>query len=295
MNINNLKENKMTTKKNEKSIEFEGHIIEDEKLIKKLQLIDKIKNKELNSSNNEFERSFYEEMIDEIKKEIKFEILSNKNDLTRDEKKELENLDNILFPKIQISSRLYPETHKQLKIRATSEDTTIDKMATAIVENRIHELDIADYVKKEFENITDSKLSLHLGSEHWNGIEEKLRMEYDEVYGYLEEKGKSSRPVKRINVKVYQSTHKKLGVIGAIKNKSLGTLVSEYLEQEFGLIDVHGKNDELDEKTREILLKELEKVLGAEKVSDIIEIIPDINSTVIVRFLRDIEKRNLNQ
>lgn len=280
----------MTNNKTEKTIEYEGYVIQDEELIKKVQLIEKIENKYLKSADDEFEKSFYEEMIEDNRKEIKFGILSMKEDLTDDEKKELEKLDNYLFPKIQVSAKLYPETHKQLKIRATTEDTTIDKMATSIIENRIHDLDIANYVEKEFESINDSRLSVHLGSDHWNKMEEKFREEYREVYDYLEEKGKSIS-MKRINVKVYLSTHKKLGVIGAIENKSLGTLVSEYLEQEFGFIDVQDENEKIDEMAREILLKELEKVVGAEKVSEITEIIPDINSTVLVRTLKSLEEK----
>lgn len=280
----------MTNNKTEKTIEYEGYVIQDVKLIKKVQLIEKIENKYLKSADDEFEKSFYEEMIEDNRKEIKFGILSKKEDLTADEKKELEKLDNYLFPKIQVSAKLYPETHKQLKIRATTEDTTIDKMATSIIEDRIHELDIAKYVEKEFENINDSRQSVHLGSDHWNKMEEKFREEYEEVYEYLAEKGKSIA-MKRINVKVYLSTHKKLGVIGAIENKSLGTLVSEYLEQEFGFIDVQDENEKIDEMAREILLKELEKAVGAEKVSEIIEIIPDINSTVLVRTLKSLEEK----
>ena len=42
---------------------------------------------------------------------------------------------------------------------------------------------------------------------------------------------------------------------------------------------------------REILLKELEKAVGAEKVSEITEIIPDINSTVLVRTLKSLEEK----
>lgn len=280
----------MTNNKTEKTIEYEGYVIQDAKLIKKVQLIEKIENKYLKSADDEFEKSFYEEMIEDNRKEIKFGILSKKEDLTADEKKELEKLDNYLFPKIQVSAKLYPETHKQLKIRATTEDTTIDKMATTIIEDRIHDLDIAKYVEKEFENINDSRQSVHLGSDHWNKMEEKFREEYEEVYEYLAEKGKSIA-MKRINVKVYLSTHKKLGVIGAIENKSLGTLVSEYLEQEFGFIDIQDQNEKMDEIAREILLKELEKAVGAEKVSEITEIIPDINSTVLVRTLKSLEEK----
>ena len=280
----------MTNNKTEKTIEYEGYVIQDKELIKKVQLIEKIEKKYLKNADDEFEKNFYEEMIEDNRKEIKYGILSNKEDLTADEKKELEKLDNYLFPKIQVSAKLYPETHKQLKIRATTEDTTIDKMATSIIEDRIHDLDIAKYVEKEFENINDSRQSVHLGSDHWNKMEEKFRDEYEEVYEYLAEKGKSIA-MKRINVKVYLSTHKKLGVIGAIENKSLGTLVSEYLEKEFGFIDVQDQNEKIDGMAREILLKELEKAVGAEKVSEITEIIPDINSTVLVRTLKSLEEK----
>ena len=280
----------MTNNKTEKTIEYDWYVIQDKELIKKVQLIEKIEKKYLKNADEEFEKNFYEEMIEDNRKEIKYGILSKKENLTADEKKELEKLDNYLFPKIQVSAKLYPETHKQLKIRATTEDTTIDKMATSIIEDRIHDLDIAKYVEKEFENINDSRQSVHLGSDHWNKMEEKFRDEYEEVYEYLAEKGKSIA-MKRINVKVYLSTHKKLGVIGAIENKSLGTLVSEYLEKEFGFIDVQDQNEKIDGMAREILLKELEKAVGAEKVSEITEIIPDINSTVLVRTLKSLEEK----
>ena len=85
----------MTNNKTEKTIEYEGYVIQDAKLIKKVQLIEKIENKYLKSAADEFEKSFYEEMIEDNRKEIKFGILSKKEDLTADEKKELEKARNM--------------------------------------------------------------------------------------------------------------------------------------------------------------------------------------------------------
>jgi hypothetical protein len=75
------------------------------------------------------------------------------------------------YPKKQITVKLYPETHKQLKIRATSEDTTINNMATQIVEKRVRDLDIVKYVENEFEKINDKyeEELMHI----YNAIEEK--------------------------------------------------------------------------------------------------------------------------
>ena len=81
-------------------------------------------------------------------------------DLTYEEIKEMEiALDDELYPKKQITVKLYPETHKQLKIRATSEDTTINNMATQIVEKRVRDLDIVKYVEND-RNVTYSFLTI---------------------------------------------------------------------------------------------------------------------------------------
>ena len=212
-------------------------------------------------------------------------------DLTYEEIKEMEiALDDELYPKKQITVKLYPETHKQLKIRATSEDTTINNMATQIVEKRVSDLDIVKYVENEFEKINGSRLTDHYESEFWNPMEEEFRKEYEEVYDYLGKKSKST-PMKRINVKVCLPSHKKLGVIGAIENKSLGTIVSQILEEEFGFIDVQEENEKMNEREREMLLKELENAIGTDIVSQINEKIPGLKTAVLVRILKRLEEK----
>ena len=56
------------------------------------------------------------------------------------------------FPKKQITVKLFPNTHKALKVIAASKDTTIEKIATAIIEDKISDLDIVKYVKMSFDN-----------------------------------------------------------------------------------------------------------------------------------------------
>ena len=179
-------------------------------------------------------------------------------ELTDKEIKEMEiELEDMFYPKKQITVKLYPETHKNLKIRSTTEDTTLDKMASTIVENRIHNFDIVRYVEKEFNTIDDS-----LGSyidDMENGRQEDIRTAYDIISNFLEEKGETSKPMKRINVKVYHTTHKKLGVIGAIENKSLGSVVSSILEEEFGEIDIRNEREKIEGKAKDLLDKDLEK------------------------------------
>ena len=56
------------------------------------------------------------------------------------------------LPKKQITVKLFPNTHKTLKVIVASKDTTIEKIATAIIEDKISDLDIVKYVKMSFDN-----------------------------------------------------------------------------------------------------------------------------------------------
>ena len=56
------------------------------------------------------------------------------------------------LPKKQITVKLFPNTHKSLKVIAATKDTTIEKIATAIIEDKIFDLDIVKYVKMSFNN-----------------------------------------------------------------------------------------------------------------------------------------------
>ena len=57
-------------------------------------------------------------------------------------------IDDIENPKKQITVKIFPNTHKKLKVIAASKDTSLEKIATAIVEDKVEELDIVDYVKR---------------------------------------------------------------------------------------------------------------------------------------------------
>ena len=56
------------------------------------------------------------------------------------------------LPKKQITVKLFSNTHKALKVIAASKDTAIEKIATAIIEDKISDLDIVNYVKMSFDN-----------------------------------------------------------------------------------------------------------------------------------------------
>ena len=56
------------------------------------------------------------------------------------------------LPKKQIIVKLFLNTHKSLKVIATTKDTTIEKIATAIIGDKISTLDIVNYVKMSFNN-----------------------------------------------------------------------------------------------------------------------------------------------
>ena len=147
---------------------------------------------------------------------------------------ELDEIDDKVFPKKQITVKLFPNTHKKLKVMATSKDTTLDKVATAIVEDKIYSMDIVKYVADEFENAQkmfvpgfDDYSTARYGGEQWEDHGKKL---YDTNNKLL----KKGNPRKRINVKVYDETHMKLRIMAAIQNRSLDNIVSEIIEKELG-------------------------------------------------------------
>ena len=148
--------------------------------------------------------------------------------------KEMDEIDDQIFPKKQITVKLFPSAHKKLKMMATSKDTTLDKVATSIVEDKIFSMDIVKYVADEFENAQkmfvpgfDDYSTARYGGEQWEDHGKKL---YD-THNKLLKKG---NPRKRINVKVYDETHMKLRIMAAIQNRSLDNIVSEIIEDEIG-------------------------------------------------------------
>lgn len=147
---------------------------------------------------------------------------------------ELDEIDDKVFPKKQITVKLFPDTHKKLKVMATSKDTTLDKVATSIVEDRIYSMDIVKYVEEEFENAHnmfrpgfDDYSTARYGGEQWEDHGKKLYDTHDKLL-------KKGNPRKRINVKVYDETHMKLRIMAAIQNRSLDNIVSEIIEEELG-------------------------------------------------------------
>ena len=116
-------------------------------------------------------------------------------------------------------------THKKLKVIAASKDTSLEKIATAIVEDKVEELDIVDYVKRAFENAEEFEEGFD-----WLKKEDADNSTYDLNDKIL----KKGRPRKRINVKVTSETHIKLRVLSAIQDRSLDKIVGSIIEYEIG-------------------------------------------------------------
>ena len=128
-------------------------------------------------------------------------------------------------PTKQITVKIYPNTHKKLKVIAASKDTSLEKIATAIVEDKVEELDIVDYVKRAFENAEEFEEGFD-----WLKKEDADNSTYDLNDKIL----KKGRPRKRINVKVTSETHIKLRVLSAIQDRSLDKIVGSIIEYEIG-------------------------------------------------------------
>ena len=126
------------------------------------------------------------------------------------------------LPKKQITVKLFPNTHKSLKVIAAAKDTTIEKIATAIIEDKISDLDIVKYVKMSFDN--SEKIY------EWLKRVDIDNTAYD-LNDKLLDKG---NPRKRINVKEDYETHKKLRVVSAIQDRSLDKIVGSIIEYEVG-------------------------------------------------------------
>ena len=126
------------------------------------------------------------------------------------------------LPKKQITVKLFPNTHKTLKVIVASKDTTIEKIATAIIEDKISDLDIVKYVKMSFDN-----------SEKIYGWLKRVDID-NTAYDLNDKLLDKGNPRKRINVKVDYETHKKLRVVSAIQDRSLDKIVGSIIEYEIG-------------------------------------------------------------
>ena len=131
-------------------------------------------------------------------------------------------IEEIKIPKKQITVKIFPNTHKKLKVIAAAKDTTIEKIATAIIGDKISDLDIVKYVKMSFDN--SEKI-----------YEWLQRVDIDNsAYDLNDKLLNKGNPRKRINVKVDYETHKKLRVVSAIQDRSLDKIVGSIIEYEVG-------------------------------------------------------------
>ena len=140
-----------------------------------------------------------------------------------------------IYPKKQITVKLFPNTHKKLKVMATSKDTTLEKIATSIVEDKIGSMDIVKYVTDEFD-LAEEYASYRIGVDYSIAqygsdlMEDHNKADYDRYATVL----KIGKPRKRVNVKVYSDTHMKLKIMAAIQDRSLNNIVSSIIEDEIG-------------------------------------------------------------
>ena len=131
-------------------------------------------------------------------------------------------IEEIKIPKKQITVKIFPNTHKKLKVIAAAKDTTIEKIATAIIGDKISDLDIVKYVKMSFDN--SEKI-----------YEWLQRVDIDNsAYDLNDKLLNKGNPRKRINVKVDYETHKKLRVVSAIQDRTLDKIVGSIIEYEVG-------------------------------------------------------------
>lgn len=134
-------------------------------------------------------------------------------------------INEINTPKKQITVKIFPNTHKKLKLIAVSKDTTLEKIATTIIEDKLSDLDIVEFVKDAFENVDDFEKGYD-----WLKREDVDNSTYDLNDKIL----KKGNPRKRINVKVDYGIHRKLRVVSAIQDRSLDRIVGSIIEYEIG-------------------------------------------------------------
>lgn len=157
----------------------------------------------------------------------KYELLIEKQVQRENEMKEIRDdfINEINTPKKQITVKIFPNTHKTLKLIAVSKDTTLEKIATAIIEDKLSDLDIVEFVKDAFENVDDFE----------EGYDWLKREDVDNsTYDLNDKILKKGNPRKRINVKVDYDIHRKLRVVSAIQDRSLDRIVGSIIEYEIG-------------------------------------------------------------
>lgn len=130
-------------------------------------------------------------------------------------------INDIKTERKQITVKLFPNTHKKLKIIAASKDSSLEKVATSIIEDKVADINIVKYVEEAFKDINE---------DDWFKRKDIDNSTYD-INDKLLNKG---NPRKRINVKVDLETHMKLRIISAIQDRSLDKLVGSVIEYEIG-------------------------------------------------------------
>ena len=163
-------------------------------------------------------------MMKEAEEHCRAKELIEKQELREQEMKLAKEdfINEMKTPTKQITVKIYPNTHKKLKVIAATQDTTLEKIATAIIEDRVADLDIVEYVKESFEK----------GDEGFNWLQQ---IDVDNgAYDINDKLLNKGNPRKRINVKVNLESHKKLRVISAIQDRSLDNLVGSVIEYEIG-------------------------------------------------------------
>ena len=154
----------------------------------------------------------------------KFDKLIEKQKQRVEEMKQVREdfINEVETPKKQITVKLFPNTHKTLKVIATAKDTTLETIATSILEDRIEGLDIVEFVSEAFKSGND-------------GFDWLQRIDIDNsAYDVNDKLLNKGNPRKRINVKVNPETHKKLRVVSAIQERSLDQIVGSIIEYEVG-------------------------------------------------------------
>ena len=185
--------------------------------------------------------------------------------------KQMEELEETLFPRKQITVKLFPNTHKRLKVMATSKDTTLEKIATSIVENNIDSMDFARYVTDEIAHVEDyatlmagfNKSPDYTMAQYGSDLmDDYQKADYDRYAVKL----KIGNPRKRVNVKVHYDTHIKLKIMAAIQDRSLNNIVSSIIEEEIGEPD----EIDFDKLTKEIIKFENidEDTVDIDKIKD---------------------------
>ena len=130
-------------------------------------------------------------------------------------------INDIKTERKQITVKLFPNTHKKLKIIAASKDSNLEKVATSMIEDKVADINIVKYVEEAFKDINE---------DDWFKRKDIDNSTYD-INDKLLNKG---NPRKRINVKVDLETHMKLRIISAIQDRSLDKLVGSVIEYEIG-------------------------------------------------------------